>query len=99
MSTHWMDKILHHFETMRNHGLLLFTGESSNTRVSERWCQRGFATINSMGSTLINWLDDEHMGVGQKEATRGPLGLVFASIYQGNPFWVFDSQPYGVSMN
>ena len=28
-----MDKILHHFDTMGNHDLLAFTGESSNLRV------------------------------------------------------------------
>ena len=31
----WMDKILHHLETMGNHCLLEFTGESSETRVSK----------------------------------------------------------------
>ena len=37
-----MDEILHHFETMGNHCLLVFTRESDHSRVSERWCLRGF---------------------------------------------------------
>ena len=28
----WMNKILHHLETMKNHCLLVFTGESSFQR-------------------------------------------------------------------
>ena len=35
----WMHKILHHVETMGGRCLLVFTGESSETRVSERWCR------------------------------------------------------------
>ena len=44
----WMDRILHHFETMAEtivgwyHCWLVFTGKSSETRVSERWCERKF---------------------------------------------------------
>ena len=30
----WMDKILHHFETTGNHGMLVFTGQSNHSRVS-----------------------------------------------------------------
>ena len=30
----WMDEILHHFEIMGNHCLLLFLGESNHSRVS-----------------------------------------------------------------
>ena len=33
-----MDKILHYFETMRNHCLLVFAGELNHSRVSEQWC-------------------------------------------------------------
>ena len=33
-----MDKFLHHIETTRNHRVLAFTAESSETRVSEGWC-------------------------------------------------------------
>ena len=45
-----MDEILHHFEGIGNHCLLVFTGESSETRVSERWRRMDFATIHSSES-------------------------------------------------
>ena len=40
-----MDEIMHHFETMGNHCLLVFTGESNHCRVS--WLVR-----NSQPSTV-----------------------------------------------
>ena len=42
----WMDKILHHFETMRDH-FLVFTGESSFQGIF-RWCR-----ISSIYSTTV----------------------------------------------
>ena len=36
----WMDEILHHLETMGNHGSSAFTGGENHSRVSERWCER-----------------------------------------------------------
>ena len=42
----WMDKILHHFETIGNHCSLVFTGESS-FQVFFRWCR--ILSIHSMG--------------------------------------------------
>ena len=42
----WMDKILPQFETIGNHCLLVFTGESHHSRVSERWCETEFASIH-----------------------------------------------------
>ena len=46
----WMDELLHQFETMGNH-LLLVTGESTHSRVSERWCEMDVATIHRRGRT------------------------------------------------
>ena len=43
----WMDKLLHHFETMRNHWLLVFTGESS-FQAFLRWCR--IPSIHSMAA-------------------------------------------------
>ena len=37
-----MDELLRHFETMGSQCLLVFTGESSETRVCERWCEMDF---------------------------------------------------------
>ena len=38
----WMEELLHHFETIGRHCLLVFSGDSSETRVSERWCEADF---------------------------------------------------------
>ena len=38
----WMDEILHHLQTMGNHCLLVFTGESNQKPGFLRWCLRGF---------------------------------------------------------
>ena len=35
----WMDRILHYLESMRNHCLLAFTGESSFAGILIRWCK------------------------------------------------------------
>ena len=41
MAIMWIDRILHHSETMGNHCLLVSTGETSETRVL-RWCEMDF---------------------------------------------------------
>ena len=39
LDTLWMDEILHHFETMGNHCLLAFAGQSSFQGLVRRWCR------------------------------------------------------------
>ena len=44
----WMDEILHHFETIVKTIVLVFTGDPTHSRASERWRKMDFATIHSM---------------------------------------------------
>ena len=43
----WMDEILHAL-TMKSHCLLVFTGESYHSRVSERWCEMSLAVYAAL---------------------------------------------------
>ena len=40
----------HHFTIVGPQCLLVFTGASNHSRVSERWCEMDFATIHSMSN-------------------------------------------------
>ena len=80
-----MDEILHHLETMVE-TIGIYVGEPSETRVSERWCLRGFPP-----STVWN-----KMGMGQNRTTRRPQGFCPCFHFPGQAIlWLplFDPEP------